>query len=88
VAIAEPPAAKPAPPAVPPPDRRILAFLDNLHVTGVRAAGDDSKVLMNDRVYRMNDMVERELGLRLTGVSTTVLTFADEKGKTYTKSLQ
>ena len=33
--------------------RRVLAFIDGLHVTGVRAAGDDSKVLMNDRVYHL-----------------------------------
>jgi hypothetical protein len=88
---ATPPQAKPVPPAASPEmpyHRRVLAFVDSLHVTGVRAAGDDSKVLMNDRVYHLNDMVNIELGVRLTGVSTTVLLFADENNKVYTKALQ
>jgi hypothetical protein len=88
---AAPPQAKPVPPAASPEmpyHRRVLAFVDSLHVTGVRAAGDDSKVLMNDRVYHLNDMVNIELGVRLTGVSTTVLLFADENNKVYTKALQ
>lgn len=55
-------------------------------MTGVRAAGADSKVLMNDRVYHVNDMVDYELGLRLTSVTTSALTFVDENGLVYTKT--
>ena len=68
-------------------NRNILSYLDKLRVTGVRAAGTDSKVLMNDRVYRVNDMVDYELGLRLTGVNTVALTFIDDNGIAYTKTL-
>ena len=75
-------------PAEVPYHRRVIAFLDTLHVTGVRAAGDDSKVLMNDRVYHLNDVVDLDLGVKLTGISTTVLMFTDENGKIYTKALQ
>lgn len=78
-----------APPAAPAPPRqnvKILTYLDNLRVTGIRAAGADSRVLMNDRVYRVNDMVDYELALRLTGVSTTTLTFVDDNGVVYTKT--
>ena len=42
---------------------------------------------MSGRVYRLNDIVDYELGLRLTGVGTTTLTFLDENGAVYTKSL-
>ncbi|HZL45468.1 MAG TPA: hypothetical protein VFC28_04515 [Opitutaceae bacterium] len=64
----------------------IRILLENARVAGVRVAGDDSKVLMNDRVYRVNDVVNVELGLRLTGVGTSALTFVDEDGRVYTKT--
>jgi hypothetical protein len=73
-----------APAATKPVLIRIL--LENARVAGVRVAGDDSKVLMNDRVYRVNDVVSAELGLRLTGVGTSALTFVDEDGRVYTKT--
>jgi hypothetical protein len=91
VAQSEPPATIPAarsfPPAGPHQDHKILALINGLHVTGVRVAGGDSKVLMNNRVYRINDILDYELGVKLTGVSTTVLTFVDENGIIYTRSL-
>ena len=91
IAQSEPPATNQAarsfPPAGPHQDHKILALINNLHVTGVRVAGDDSKVLMNNRVYRVNDMIDYELGVKLTGVSTTALTFVDENGIVYTRSL-
>jgi hypothetical protein len=91
VARSEPPATNPAarsfPPAGPHQDHKILALINSLHVTGVRVAGDDSKVLMNNRVYRVNDMIDYELGVKLTGVSTTALTFVDENGIVYARSL-
>ena len=88
-----PPAAQPAPPVpTPPPDpaaekkSRIFAFIESMHIAGVRLAGDDSKVLMNDHVYRVNSLVNMELGLRLAGVKGDVLTFVDENGAVYTKT--
>jgi cytoskeletal protein RodZ len=91
VVRSEPPAAVPAakssPPAASHQDHKILALINSLHVTGVRVAGDDSKVLMNNRVYRVNDVIDYELGVKLTGVSTTALTFVDDNGIVYTRSL-
>ena len=88
-----PPAAQPAPPSPTPPQDakaekrvRILSFIENAHVAGVRLAGDDSKVLMNEHVYRLNNLVSMELGLRLTGVAAAALTFVDENGVVYTKT--
>ncbi len=79
-----------APPAVEPPpapkqDERVHQFVEAIHVTGIRASGNESKVLMNDRVYRVNDIVDRELGVRLTKVSSDSLTFTDANGATYVK---
>jgi hypothetical protein len=67
------------------PDERISQFVEGLHVMGIRASGGDSKVLMNDRVYRVNDIVDRTLGVRLTKVSSDHLTFTDANGATYQK---
>ncbi len=68
------------------PSEAILLYIDQLRVMGVRSSGNDSKVLMNDRVYRVNDIVERTLGLRLTAVEAGTLTFVDALGATYIKN--
>lgn len=70
----------------PRPDPKILAFIDTLRVTGIRAAGSDSKVLMNDRVFRVNDVVDHALGLRLIAAAANALTFEDENGIVYTRN--
>ena len=81
---------KPAPDraAAPPPrlEPRATTFIENIRVAGIRASGTDSKVLMNDRVYRIGDLVEHELGLRLVGITSSSLTFEDERGGRYTRN--
>ncbi|HWL15842.1 MAG TPA: hypothetical protein VNR00_09565 [Opitutus sp.] len=76
----------PLPQIAPPPDPAIQTFVDSIRVTGIRSSGSDSKVLMNDRVYRVNDIVDRTHGLKLIKVAPDALTFADANGLTYTKS--
>ena len=66
-------------------DPRVQAFIDAIHVTGIRASGNESKVLMNDRVFRLNEIVDHTLGIRLTGIQSDSLTFVDENGVSYTK---
>lgn len=78
----EPPAAPPAPE----PNPRVYDFLDTLRVAGIRASATDPKVLMNDRVYRLNDIVDRSLGLRITAIAPTGLEFTDEAGFVYEKN--
>lgn len=80
-------------PSIPPPttapvskpDERVQQFVDTIRVTGIRSSGSDSRVLMNDRVYRVNDIVDRSLELRLTKVASDSLTFTDANGVTYVK---
>ncbi len=55
-------------------------------MAGIRASATDSKVLMNDRVYRLGTIVEHEMGLKLTGITANSLTFEDERGGTYTRT--
>jgi len=68
------------------PDVAIYTFIDQLQIMGVRFSGTNSKVLMNDRVYRVNDIVDRTLGLRLATVTADSLTFVDANGASYTKN--
>jgi hypothetical protein len=69
------------------PDPKILAYLDAMQVAGVRLSDTGSKVLMNDRVFRQGEIVDHLLGLRLIKVGSDMLTFVDERGIIYTKSL-
>ncbi|MFZ9746731.1 MAG: hypothetical protein ACO3G4_08885 [Opitutaceae bacterium] len=79
--------AAPSPAAPPRPDEKVTAFIGTLRVAGVRALGDDSRVLINDRVYRVNDVIDRTLGVRLVRVEPARLDFVDGRGVTYVKHL-
>lgn len=68
------------------PDPRIQAFVDAIKVAGIRSSGTESKVLMNDHVFRVNDIVDRSLNLRLIEVQADSLTFVDENSVVYRKS--
>ena len=81
------PAAPSAPAAPPRPDEKVSAFIGTLRVAGVRAMGDDSRVLINDRVYRVNEVVDRNLGIRLVKVEPGSLHFVDGRGVAYVKYL-
>ncbi|MFZ5494084.1 MAG: hypothetical protein ACOZE5_01945 [Verrucomicrobiota bacterium] len=86
---AVPAATSPAKVDTAPPARlepRAMDFIDSLRVAGIRASATDAKVLMNDRVYRIGDTVEREMGLRLVGITANSLTFEDERGGRYTRN--
>ena len=90
--VAAPAAATVAPTPAPEPvaegtlEDRIGAFVDKARVTGIRTSENISKVLMNDRVYRLNDIVDRKLGLKLVKITPDSLTFADANGATYVKN--
>lgn len=86
-AVASPPPAAPriAAPA-PGPDERIAAFVEAIRIAGVRSTGPDAKVLIGGRTYKVNDIIDRNLGVRLVNVAPGVLTFADSNGVTYAKN--
>lgn len=79
----EPVRAPAAPSRLPP---AAIQFIDSLRVAGIRASATDSKVLMNDRVYRIGDIVEHDLGLRLVGITSSSLTFEDDSGARHTRN--
>lgn len=67
-------------------DPRVSAFVDAIRVAGIRSSGNESRVLMNDKVYRVNDLVDRTLAIRLTNVEAHALTFTDANGVVYVKT--
>lgn len=72
--------------ATPRPDEKIAEYLDRLRILGVRSPGPDARVLIGERVYRINDVVDRSLGIRLQKVDPGKITFIDAAGVTYTKN--
>ena len=67
-------------------DNKAVNFIESLRIAGIRASATDSKVLMNDRVYRVGDIVEHEMGLKLVGITSSSLTFESENGARYTRT--
>ncbi len=90
VPVAEAEAVRPAVAAPPPAPMsrgdQIQTFVDKLRVTGVRAAGSDSKALVDGHVYRVDDILDRALGIRLVKVDADHLTLVDSSGVTYIKN--
>lgn len=64
---------------------RAIDFIEGIRVAGIRASSTDSKVLMNDRVYRLGDTVDRALHLKLVEITSSSLTFEDSRGSRYTR---
>jgi hypothetical protein len=80
-------ATPPATPALPTLSPAQLAeIVDAFRVAGIRPAGADSKVLLNDRVYRIGDIVDIARGIRLTAVTANYLTFTGPSGLIYTRN--
>ena len=67
-------------------DNKAINFIEGLRIAGIRASATDSKVLMNDRVYRVGDIVEHEMGLKLVGITSSSLAFESENGARYTRT--
>jgi len=81
----------PAPPVAAAPGAQahndlVQGLVDGLKVSGVRAAGPESKALIDGHVYRINDVLDRATGLKLVGVDPDHVTFVDAEGVTYVKS--
>ena len=71
------------------PDPRLDALVTALRVTGVKAAADDPepRALIDNRVCKPGELLDRSSGLRLTKITPHLLTFTDANGFVYRKSL-
>lgn len=74
-------------PAEPAYDYKIQDLIDEMQVLGYRSAGMNSRLLMNGRVYKINDLVNNEHGLRFIGSDGESLVFETPSGYRYRKPL-
>ena len=65
----------------------VLTAIDEFEVHGFRDAGTNSRLLMSGRVFRLNDVVNHQLGIRFIGSREGQLIFKDSLDFEYTKSL-
>jgi hypothetical protein len=100
LAVATPPAVAPTPPPPPPPARPtapppppavvanpiIIDFVDALRISVVRLTPADPRVVLNGQVFRINDLVDRGLKLRLIKIEAALLVFSDANGFEYPKN--
>ncbi|MCX6938572.1 MAG: hypothetical protein NTU80_11880 [Verrucomicrobia bacterium] len=84
--VAAPPKPKPTGPTDAEREARAQAFISTVRLTGVRGLGAQARVLMNEKVYRLDDIVEPGIPLRLSAVRAGLLVFTDGKGRTYEKT--
>jgi len=77
-----------APVAAAPESRNeiVQGIVDRYRISGVRAAGADSKALVDGHVYKINEVIDRTIGLKLVKVDSDHLTFVDNQGGTYIRS--
>ncbi|MFT3870521.1 MAG: hypothetical protein QM715_18890 [Nibricoccus sp.] len=98
-AASAPAPAQPAPAALPPiyaprapapvnNATRIQNFIDRLRVTSVRISDKGSKVILNDRLFNVGDMVDPGLELKLVKIEPGVITFTEPGGKKFIKLYQ
>jgi pyruvate/2-oxoglutarate dehydrogenase complex dihydrolipoamide acyltransferase (E2) component len=65
---------------------RVQAVIDHIQISGVRYSGADSKAIIDGHIYRVNDLLDRTLGIRLSKFDPDHLTFVDPSGAKYVKS--
>lgn len=71
--------------SVPKPDKQVMAYIRMLNVNVVRMAGKDSKVFMNNRVFRLNSTVNSELKIKILKINPKQIVFIDNAGIKYIK---
>jgi hypothetical protein len=64
----------------------VQAIVDAFHISGVRTAGAGSKALVDGHIYKLNDVVDKSVGLKLVKVDEDHLTFVDREGNTFVRS--
>lgn len=66
-------------------DFRIQDLIDEMQVLGFRSAGPNSRLLMNGRVFKLDDIIDNERGLRFLGSDGENLVFEAPSGYRYRK---
>ena len=64
---------------------RVQGMVDKFRISGIRLSDTESKVILNEHLFRVGDLIEPSLGLRLTKIELHLLTFTDAENNTYLK---
>ncbi len=85
------PVAKPRPTPAPSAPRAttqnpiLVEYIEKMEIQGIRLSGTNSKVLMDNKVFRLNSIINRDLKLRVISISKERIIFIDDAGIRYTK---
>ncbi len=79
------PSVQPDPKPVPKPDKQVMAYIRMLNVNAVRMAGKDSKVFMNNEIFRLNSTINSELQIKILKINPKQIVFIDNAGIKYIK---
>ncbi|MGE9292824.1 MAG: hypothetical protein ACQKBW_04365 [Puniceicoccales bacterium] len=69
-------------------DPAIVAFLNASRISGVKVAGKQSRVLMNNQVFFIGSVVDPQSRLRIKAIKNNEIEFVDESGLEYRKRFQ
>jgi hypothetical protein len=81
------PPVAPTAPEPPQRSRQVESLIDTMQVAAIRVSATDPRAMINDRVFKLDELVDRGTGLRLTQISANRLTFTDANGFVYVKNL-
>jgi len=63
----------------------VQKVVDTLNISGLREAGERSKAIINNRVYRHGDVLDRDYGLRVAKILNSEVIFVDGRDNEYRK---
>lgn len=66
------------------PENKTQQFINSLSITGVMISKDESMVLINNRVFLKNAIINPDLNLQLIDIQPQKITLQDNSGSTYT----
>jgi len=61
----------------------VSKFINQSRISSVRAAGKNSKIVINDRTVSIDNYIDDELPVRVSKVSTNEVVFVDDDGYEY-----
>jgi pyruvate/2-oxoglutarate dehydrogenase complex dihydrolipoamide acyltransferase (E2) component len=69
------------------PSQAVIEWLGKSKISGVRLAGDASRVILNGEAFSIGEVVNFGLGLEVLFIEETRVLFEDSNGKRYMKRL-
>ncbi len=70
------------------PDAQVVAFLEQSRITGIKVAGSESRVLMNNQIFKAGQLVDPTTQLRIKTIRENEIEFIDGAGLEYRKQFQ